>query len=336
MRVNRIIRAEAPASRVAWVSIRRDHADSGYSVCLLRLDDARQEHEASVVEPFHVCWIIHGLISSPRLAHTVVQHKNRHAFLFCDPVTGFHKLRISVVGRSGAQPAHSCGCSEELILEHLRAKVLSQIRPETFVDESANWQQRKSGETRIRILESAIDCLTEKGYAGLSINEAVKRSGVSRGAMHHHFPTRLDLVGALIEYTFYQRMHHFLGDYFAAVQTHEDFVATASELHWKSVQTREYAAYIELAIAARTDEALNAFFLPAARRFDKVWLTEMIRAFPQWEKQWDALQRASDLTMAAHMGLLLHRPVFRAGKRTSEVRLLIADMVKQIYQGAFL
>jgi AcrR family transcriptional regulator len=223
---------------------------------------------------------------------------------------------------------------EWIELEKLKAKVLSQIRPESFVDDSAKWQQRKSGETRIRILEAAIDGLVEKGYSGLSIGEVALRAGVSRGAMHHHFPSRLELAGALIEYAFYQRMHHYLSDYFKAVAKNADLVAIATDLHWKSVQTREYAAYLELAIAARTDAELNAYFLPAARRFDKVWTDEMIRAFPDWALHWDAFQEASDFVMAAQMGLLLHAPVFRAGKRTNDVRNLIAAVVKQIYAGA--
>jgi AcrR family transcriptional regulator len=220
-------------------------------------------------------------------------------------------------------------------LERLKAKVLAQIRPESFVADSASWQQRKSGEMRIRILEAAIDCLVEKGYVGLTTNEVTARAGISRGAMHHHFASRMALVAALIEYTFYQRMHHYLGDYFKALKKGEDdFVDAAARLHWRSVQTREYAAYLELMIAARTNDELNSHFLPSARRFDRVWTDEMIRAFPQWEKHWDALQLASDFTMAAQMGMLLHRPIFKPGKRTNDVRDLIGNTVKQIYAGA--
>ena len=41
-------------------------------------------------------------------------------------------------------------------------------------------------------------------------------------------------------------------------------VSVATTMHWKSVQTREYAAYLELAVAARTDAELNCHFEPAA------------------------------------------------------------------------
>lgn len=220
-------------------------------------------------------------------------------------------------------------------MKRLTAKMLAQMRPDSFVGEPANWQQRKSGEMRVRILEATIDCLVEKGYAGLSTSEVTTRAGISRGAMHHHFASRMALVAAAIDYTMYQRMERFLSDYFKAIAARGDASVpeTGAAVHWKSVQTREYAAWLELAVAARTDAELNRHFEPAARKFDKVWTQEMIRAFPQWEAHWDALQVASDFTMAAHMGLLVSAPVFGRGKRMAAVRDLVARVVSQLHAG---
>lgn len=219
-------------------------------------------------------------------------------------------------------------------MERLKEKVLSRMRPDAMSGTPEKWQQQKSAETRVRILDATIDCLVEKGYAGLSTNEITIRAGVSRGAMHHHFPNRMALVAAVIEYAFYVRMEQFLDDYFQAIRNRADasVVEVASEKYWDSVQTREYAAYLELAVAALTDQELNAHFLPAARRFDKVWTQEMIASFPQWEEHWDDLQVASDFTMSAMMGLLLHRHVFEEGGRLEAVRALIARTVAALHQ----
>lgn len=199
----------------------------------------------------------------------------------------------------------------------------------------AKWQQQKSAETRVRILDATIDCLVEKGYSGLSTNEVTLRAGVSRGAMHHHFPNRMALVAAVIEHTFYVRMERFLEDYFSAIRGRTDasMAEIATEKYWDSVQTREYAAYLELAIAARTDDDLNAHFQPAAKRFDKVWTQEMIKSFPQWVEHWDRLQIASDFVMAASMGLLLHKPVFAEESRVETIRALIARVVATLHEG---
>lgn len=218
-------------------------------------------------------------------------------------------------------------------MDELKEKLLAHVRPGSFVSDTAKWQQRKSGETRIRILEATIDCLVEMGYAGLSTSAVTVRAGVSRGAMHHHFASRMALVAAVIEYTVYQRLEKFLSDYFRAIAKRGEASVTsvATAIHWKSVQTREYAAYIELAIAARTDRELNRHFEPAARKLDRVWEKEMIQSFPQWEEHWDMLQVASDFAMAAHMGLLLNMPVFGRGKRLAAVRDLIERVIRQLH-----
>jgi AcrR family transcriptional regulator len=219
------------------------------------------------------------------------------------------------------------------MVERIKERVLSQVRPDGFGAPSPKWQQRKSAEMRVRILEATVDCLVALGYSGLSISEVTQHAGISRGAMHHHFTSRMALVGAVAEYVFFRRMHNFLEDYFEEVAKRGDekIVEIASDMHWRSVQTREYAAFIELAVAARTDSELNAFFAPAERQFDKVWTREMIRSFPQWEAHWDQLQVASDFAMAAHMGLLLHQPVFGRGKRAAAVLDQIAIAVKALH-----
>jgi AcrR family transcriptional regulator len=220
-------------------------------------------------------------------------------------------------------------------VERLKERVLSRMRPEAMADTPVKWQQQKAAETRVRILDATIDCLVEQGYSGLSTNEVTLRAGISRGAMHHHFPTRMALVAAVIDYACYVRMERFLEDYFAAIRSREDtsVVEIATEKYWDSVQTREYAAFLELAVAARTDAELNSHFLPAAKRFDKVWNQEMIQSFPQWRDHWDRLQIASDFTMAAMLGLLMHRPVLETEGRAEAVKDLIIQVIGTLHKG---
>lgn len=44
--------------------------------------------------------------------------------------------------------------------------------------------------------------MVNKGYAGFRTAEAAEAAGVSRGAMTHHFPSKDDLVVALVEHVF--------------------------------------------------------------------------------------------------------------------------------------
>jgi AcrR family transcriptional regulator len=47
------------------------------------------------------------------------------------------------------------------------------------------------------VIEAARDLFVERDYNHVSIEEILERSGVSRGALYHHFPTKLDLFVAV-------------------------------------------------------------------------------------------------------------------------------------------
>ncbi|WP_395396709.1 TetR/AcrR family transcriptional regulator [Novosphingobium sp. BL-8A] len=220
--------------------------------------------------------------------------------------------------------------------ETLQDRILGALAPDIHAEPPAKWQQRKSARMRERLVSAAIDCLVDHGYPGLTTAAVAARCDVSRGAMHHHFPSRMALVAAVLDHAVYHRMRSFLDDYLDALsrRSGEPKIELACEAHWRSVQTREYAAWLELAVAARTDGELSAIFAPVARRYDEIWMSEMIEAFPQWRDDWDNLKLAHDFTSALHMGMLLHRPIFgdgeQDGKRMDRLRRFAARTMQDL------
>jgi AcrR family transcriptional regulator len=61
-------------------------------------------------------------------------------------------------------------------------------------------QQDRSRATRRRLLEAAVECLSDLGWAGTTVTVVAERAGVSRGAAQHHFPTHEDLFTAAVEH----------------------------------------------------------------------------------------------------------------------------------------
>lgn len=216
---------------------------------------------------------------------------------------------------------------------------LRKIRPNGGPEDFERWQQRKSSLTRESILDAAVDSLVESGYAGLSTNDVARRAGVSRGAMHHHFPNRIALVRGMIEHVFYRRMRHFLDDFVARLKVIDPDDETvqphviAVELHWHSVQSREFEAYLRLAVAARNDTELAAAFDPAARRYDEVWLEEMDHAFPQWRSAPDLMRLASDVTQALQLGLLINGSTI-GEERVRAIQDELVGVVKRLAEAA--
>jgi len=58
--------------------------------------------------------------------------------------------------------------------------------------------QKRSIETRTRILEAALECFARSGYDATGVAEICDTAGVSKGAFYHHFPTKQTVFLALM------------------------------------------------------------------------------------------------------------------------------------------
>jgi AcrR family transcriptional regulator len=159
-------------------------------------------------------------------------------------------------------------------------------------------------------LESAIDCLQKVGYSRTTTQLISQTSHISRGAMLHHYATKQDLISAVIDYTFYKRMELFTPQIQALTETQRVQEQAGIEVFWNSIQTREYEAYLELSVAARTDDELREIFMPKAARYDKVWRDEIARIFPEWGGKLDQLNLAIDVVLVSMEGLMLNRDIW--------------------------
>jgi AcrR family transcriptional regulator len=60
-------------------------------------------------------------------------------------------------------------------------------------------QNRSGAATRTKIVEAAIAVLSEKGYAGFTMQAVADGAGVFYGNVTHHYPTRDKLIDAMLE-----------------------------------------------------------------------------------------------------------------------------------------
>ncbi|HSM94937.1 MAG TPA: TetR/AcrR family transcriptional regulator [Rhizomicrobium sp.] len=218
-------------------------------------------------------------------------------------------------------------------IEQRAAKALAELEPEGLAAEGAGWQQRKSAQTRIAILEAAIDCLEKYGYARTTTQLIAQVAEISRGAMLHHYATKQELIASVIDYTFYKRMEAFIVRVKALSEQQRVEDVAGVEQYWQSLLTREFSAYLELSVAARTDEELREIFLPKARRYDQIERQEVIKAFPEWQKELERYIFAMDFCVAAIEGLLLNRDIWADEKRRRQLRDFVSKMLLAIRKG---
>ncbi len=201
---------------------------------------------------------------------------------------------------------------------------LAELEPEGLGVEGASWQQRKSVQTRIAVLEAAVDCLEKYGYANTTTQVIAATAEISRGAMLHHYATKQELISAVIDYTFYKRMENFLARIKALSEVERIEEHAGIELYWQSLLTREYAAYLELTMASRTDAELREIFLPKARRYDRVEREAVLGVFPEWQANVERYELAMDYCIAAMEGLLLNRDIWDNRERRVRLRAFIS------------
>ena len=53
--------------------------------------------------------------------------------------------------------------------------------------------------TRMRILDGALDVFARKGYHRAIVDDIVRASGTSKGAVYHHFPNKEAVFAALVD-----------------------------------------------------------------------------------------------------------------------------------------
>ncbi|GAA3488856.1 MULTISPECIES: TetR/AcrR family transcriptional regulator [Streptomyces] len=123
-------------------------------------------------------------------------------------------------------------------------------------------KQDRSRVTRQRLLEAAVACLAERGWAGSTVSVVAERAGVSRGAAQHHFPTREDLFTAAVEYVAEERsraLRALPGHHTAAV------VGALVDLYTGPL----FRAALHLWVAASNEEQLRARVTELEARFGR-------------------------------------------------------------------
>ncbi len=166
-------------------------------------------------------------------------------------------------------------------------------------------QALKSAQTRARLIEATIRCLIKFGYSDTTTLKVSAEAGLSRGAMLHHFENG----GALMQATISELMERRLRAFRRAVDNPAPDVHTLVRTYWKQLLSPTFTAFVELAIASRTDNDLARILEPAQAEFRARWYGLAIQLFPEWQQDRASFDLALSLTQNTIEGMAFNRMI---------------------------
>ena len=127
-------------------------------------------------------------------------------------------------------------------------------------------REERTATSRARILEAAVACLVESGYAGATTLRIQARAGVSRGRLLHHFPSRDQLLVAASHHLATERLRR-TAERIESLDGRpgDERLDRAVELLWETFSEPHFWAAVELWTAARTNQELRKALLPEER-----------------------------------------------------------------------
>lgn len=118
-------------------------------------------------------------------------------------------------------------------------------------------QTERSALSRARLIEAAIVCLNRFGYSAVTVAMVAEEAGISRGGMLHQFPTKVDLMLAVVEYASGYDERSSRPAPRPIADKRAQFMAL-TDATWKVITRPPAMAKLEIMIAARSDKVLAA------------------------------------------------------------------------------
>ncbi len=122
-------------------------------------------------------------------------------------------------------------------------------------------QEERSEGTRRRITNAAIEILYKDGYVAATTHSIAAVAGVSRGAMLHHFPSKDDLMLAVVRAA-HERDSVYMREGLARIHDPLERYFALPQLAWEVMSGPSGIAVLEIMMSSRSNPALAERLAP--------------------------------------------------------------------------
>ncbi|HET6633774.1 MAG TPA: TetR/AcrR family transcriptional regulator [Streptomyces sp.] len=128
----------------------------------------------------------------------------------------------------------------------------------------------RGGDTRTKLLEGALRCLTEQGIAGSSARAIASTAGVNQALVFYHFGSVDELLSAACRHGAEQRVARYR-ERFAQVETLSQLLELGNDLHAEEHAVGNVAVLAQLLAGAQNEPKLA----PATAAGLNLWIEEI-------------------------------------------------------------
>lgn len=125
-------------------------------------------------------------------------------------------------------------------------------------------QEDRSAATQARILKACTDCLYEEGYGSASTVRICERAQVSRGAMLNQFPTKADMMLAVL-IDLYRLQLDFIRERAEGINHPMQRFRDLLQITWEAQNRPVGYAILEIIVGSRSDPSLTPDFAEKIR-----------------------------------------------------------------------
>jgi AcrR family transcriptional regulator len=128
-------------------------------------------------------------------------------------------------------------------------------------------QAERSADTQRKLVDAAIAVLHRVGYGATTTGLIADQAGVSRGAMLHQYPTKVDLMLAVVAEVYDRETMEYRRRGAAAATPRERFYQFP-DMMWDLLTRPSAMAVLEIMMGSRSDPELASRLAPLQRRIE--------------------------------------------------------------------
>jgi AcrR family transcriptional regulator len=167
-------------------------------------------------------------------------------------------------------------------------------------------QAERRAATRAALLDAALECLIEEGYANLTTRNVAERAGVSQGTQMHYFPTRARFLAEAVRHVAFKLADELREQDTLRARSERRRLEELLDRVWEIHTGPLFQATVELWVAARTDPELRAAMDEVQRDVTRLIARGAAELFPDLMARPNAGE-VLELALATMRGLAMLR-----------------------------